>query len=776
MLKEMQTLLRQPGALNNGSSHKKQPLTVRVSMFSARHRWLTVGLWLILTFGLFAGNAATGGTRQADPGANGPASYEAARGDAIFEAAGKEEPAEDFYLVISHPTHKATDAAFKQAVSAIAARLSGASYMVKGQTGPLFKQVVDPYSLPPGAGLISPNQTTVRLYGIIPGDTAEIKARLATIQPLVKEIKAQNPQFQILALNHTWTNQDVTKTILDELDGSLKITVPLTFLFLLVAFGAVGASVVPLLMALTALLAAFGLMGFYSQLIDPVDVSVIPMIVLIGLAVAVDYSLFMITRFRTEKRHGRDKMTALEIASSTAGRAVFFSGLTVMISLAGLLMLDGSSFRSIAIGTISVVFFSVLGSLTFLPAVLSIMDNRLNFLRIPFLGRDREEGSGFWSKLVGGVMRHPVISGTLVLVIVLLMGSPLLQMRLGNVGTEGLPQSPEGIQALNLQKEKWPQGLNLTVQTVVTQADRPETKAAIEQYVQTALKIKGLSDPIKVVYSPDGQVAKVSLTMAGSVNDEANFELVRQLRAHLVPAYLRSVPNVEAYVTGGTASSMDVKKIYTDGTPVVFLFVLGLSFLLLMLAFHSIVIPVKAILLNLLSAGAAYGVMVLIFQEGWFNEPLGIKAASTISSSLPVIIFTVLFGLSMDYHLFILTKVKEAKDQGMTTRQAVAQGISTTSGTITSAASIMVMVFAVFVALHYAVIRQMGLGLAVAVFVDAAFIRSILLPASMELLGDWNWYLPKLLRWLPRFNIELETGQMQTHSAAEKGTEVLTTV
>jgi RND superfamily putative drug exporter len=722
--------------------------------------------------GLMVGSIAAGGTKSADPGSNGPTQLEYARATSIFAQATKTEPGEDFYLLISslnsNSNSKVSDPAFRQVVTQVTNKLKETSYSANGQSSPLFRQVVDPYSVPLTAGLISPDQTTVRIYAVVPGEDSEIKARLEVLKPVVKDLKGQFSGYQVLAINHTWINQDVTKNILDELDGSLKITIPLTFLFLLVAFGAVGASVVPLITALTALLGAFGLMGFYSQLIDPVDVSTSSLIVLIGLAVAVDYSLFMITRFRTEKRRGRSKLEALEVASSTAGRAVFFSGLTVMISLAGLLTIQGSSFHSIAAGTIAVVLLSVVASLTFLPALLSIMNNKVNFLRLPYLGRDREEGSGLWSKLVQTVMRRPVISGAIVLIIVLVMSYPLLNLRLGQVGTEGLPQKSEGIQALNFQKTKWPQGLDLTVNTVVTGADRAETKAAMAKYIEAGLKLPGLAQPVKTVYSPDGTVAKISMTMSGEVNDEANFALVKKLRKELAPTYLKDLPGVEAYVGGDTATSLDIKQIFTDATPTVFAFVLGLSFLLLMLVFRSVVIPVKAIILNLLSTGAAYGMLVLVFQEGWFNDWLDIKASATIASSVPLFVFTVLFGLSMDYHLFILTRVKEGRDQGLNTREAVAHGISTTSGTITSAASIMVMVFAVFVTLHYATVRQLGLGLAVAVFVDAAFIRSILLPASMELLGEWNWYLPRFLNWLPRFQIELEPIPTSTEIEEEK--------
>jgi RND superfamily putative drug exporter len=288
----------------------------------------------------------------------------------------------------------------------------------------------------------------------------------------------------------------------------------------------------------------------------------------------------------------------------------------------------------------------------------------------------------------------------------------------------------------------------------VTQADQPATQAAIEQLKSKGLAIEGLNEPVEVTPSHDRKVALVSFTMGGTRNDEANRAIVHEMRREVVPAVFGGLPGVRALVTGNAAYTVDVTKIYADGIPGIFAFVLGLSFLLMLVAFHSIVIPIKAILLNLLSTAAAYGVVVLVFEKGWLAGPLGITPGGVIESWVPLFIFTILFGLSMDYHLFILTRIKEARDRGLDSRAAVAKGISVTAGVITSAASIMVVVFAVFVGLKFAFIQQLGLGLAVAVFIDATLIRSVLLPASMTLLGDWNWWMPRWLDWIPRVTIE----------------------
>ena len=338
--------------------------------------------------------------------------------------------------------------------------------------------------------------------------------------------------------------------------------------------------------------------------------------------------------------------------------------------------------------------------------------------------------------------------------LLLLIASPVLHLRTGITDITGFPDSIDGVAGIKLLNEKWPQGTELQLQVVVTDFDQPATQAAIEQLKTKGLAVPGLSEPVEVTPSHDGKVALVSFTMGGNRNDEVNRALVRQVRTELDPAVFGALPNVRTYVTGDAAFTVDTTQVYADGVPLIFAFVLGLSFLLMLVAFHSIVIPIKAILLNLLSTAAAYGVLVLVFQDGWFAGPLGITPSGIIESWVPLFIFTILFGLSMDYHLFILTRIKEARDRGLESRPAVAKGISVTAGVITSAASIMVVVFAVFVTLPFVFIQQLGLGLAVAVLIDATIIRSVLLPASMTLLGDWNWWMPRFLDWIPRVTIE----------------------
>ena len=407
-----------------------------------------------------------------------------------------------------------------------------------------------------------------------------------------------------------------------------------------------------------------------------------------------------------------------------------------------------------AVAMIGVVLVAVIGSLTFLPATLSVLGDRVNRGRVPFLGRDRADGTGIWARIVNVVVRRPATLGLVAVTGLLLVVSPFTHLRMGSLDITSFPPSVDGVAAVNLLNAEWPQGTTLQLGVVVTAADQPATQAAIDRLQTAGLRDGGVGEPVNVQASPDGSVARVSFTMPGDQNDPANQATVERFRSTVIPSVFGAVPGATAYVTGDAAYVLDSTRIFTDGTPLVLAFVLGLSFLLLLVAFRSIVIPTTAIALNLLSTAAAYGILTLVFQDGWFASAIGITPGPVIESFVPLFVFTIVYGLSMDYHFFILTRIKEARDRGLDSKGAVAQGISITAGTITSAAAIMVIVFSVFVTMKFTMIQQLGLGLAVAVFIDATVIRSILLPAVMRLLGDWNWYLPSFLGWLPRVTIE----------------------
>jgi uncharacterized membrane protein YdfJ with MMPL/SSD domain len=738
----------------------RHPWTVRLAGWSAKHRWPVVGLWFVLTIGLFVASLAAGGTNSAEAvSANDTPKFESGEAYELFGRSGPQGPPSQQLMVIiatnGSTANESTvdEPSFSAVIGDAVARLASAHAIVGGADQPALDQVTDPLKASPDQGLVAPDRTAARIIARVPGEGQEIDDRLMPIRPLVDSLRADHPGYEIHALNSTLANDDIQQLVNGGLDASLRLTIPLTFVILVLAFGAVIAAFVPLVLAVSALLAAFGLLGLYSQVVGPVSPYAGQLVVLIGLAVAVDYSLFMVSRFRTERRHGRDKLAAIGVASSTAGRAVFFSGLAVMISVAGLFMLDDPLFRSMAIGTIAVVLVSVIGSLTFLPATLAILGDGVNRLRVPIVGRDRTEGSGLWATLVRWVMRRPLVFLVVIGAAMIALASPVARLHMGNADFTAFPDSIDGVQAVNLLNERWPQGSTLQLAVVVTRANEDATKASIDRLKERLPQIQGLSGPVETRQSADGTVAMVTCVMSGGANDIHNREIVADLRHDVVPSVFGGLPGVRALVTGDAAYTADVAGYYAGGMPLVMAFVLGLSFMLLLVAFRSIVIPIKAILLNLLSTGAAYGLLVLVFQDGRLTDLFGFKPGP-IEAFVPVFIFTILFGLSMDYHVFILTRIKEARDRGLSSNEAVARGIAITSGTVTSAAAIMVVVFAVFVTLELTIIKQLGFGLAVAILLDATIVRSILLPASMRLLGDWNWWLPGFLRWLPRVTIE----------------------
>ena len=725
-------------------------------MWSARHRWIVLTLWFVATLGTFALSQAGGGIEtQGATGGSGFSQTEAAQGYRVLgEANVQREPGEDVVVVLTGSPGAAQDSDFRSAITDVVTNLRAATF--EGQ--PVFDpaRVIDPLTAPPQAGLFSADGTSARVPARITYQAGVKKNPTPPIRAAVDAARAAHPTVEIHALSGTMINEDINEVVDSDLSRSLAITIPATFLILLIAFGAFAAAVVPLVLAVTSLLAAFGLLGLYSQFIDPVSAYATQLVVLIGLAVAVDYSLFMITRFRAERRRNETTMRSIEIASGTAGRAVFFSGIAVMISVAALYVLPDALFHSMALGTIAVILVSVCGSLTFLPAVLAILGRRIDSGRLPWFGRDRPEESGPWSRVVRVVMRRPILATVLSTLILLALAAPAVNIRFGTTDITAFPESIDGVVAIERLREHWPEGTLLTLDVVVTNAQDPLTQQAVEALKSEGLTVPGLSPPATATLSTDGTVYDVSFVMAGTENDPRNHAIVNEFRTHLVPQIFGNLSGTRVYVTGNAAETMDGTRLYTDALPYAFAFVLGLSFVLLLVAFRSIVVPIKAIVLNLLSTAAAYGVLVAVFQLGFAKELLGVRPTDVIEAWVPIFVFAILFGLSMDYHVFILARIRELVDRGMPTAEAVGRGIAVTSGTVTSAAAIMVVVFGVFATLRLVIIRELGLGLAVAVLIDATVIRSILLPATMRLLGEWNWYLPRFLNWLPRVTIESE--------------------
>jgi RND superfamily putative drug exporter len=758
---------------------KREPWTVRVAVWSARHRWPTLGAWFLLTIGLMISSVALGGQKSESIMNKGKTIGDSQTAYNAFNAAGKKSDVstESFYLIVENPSGKLDTNANRAALADMTKRLTDLRVTVNGTPVPAFyanpksqlPQVVDPFALAAiapdqAANVLSADGTTAIVTASVSGEDSEATTKADAIKPLAEQFKKDYPGLTIYAFNNRLINADFGNYINSSLDGLLLPTLLITFLILLVAARSAVAAVVPIILALSAVVGAMGLVGLYSQVVSPVSQYAVQIVVLIGLAVAVDYSLFVISRFRSERNAGRDKLDAIEIASSTAGRAVFFSGLAVMISLGALLLIDDNIFKSIAIGSIAVVLISVLGSLTFLPATLSILDRKVMRLGIPFLARERGEGRGIWGTIVKLATNRAVIAAVAASSILILVALPVSKLQLGSTTSDvsTLPHSVEGVRAWDLISTKWPAGRNLTMEVIVTNAKQSQTAAAIETFAAAMKdgKVAGVNaSTTKIDYSGDGTVADIHAAIPGGPNDIANWDLARSFRSSVVPQYFGSLTGTRAYVSGDATYTMDYSNWYGGQMPLVIVFVLGMSFLLLLVAFHSIVIPIKAIILNLMSAGAAFGVLVLLFQEGWFKEITGIRP-NVIEAWAPAMIFTILFGLSMDYHVFILTRVKEARDRGLASTDAVVKGITITAGTVTSAAAIMVCVFGAFFTIQLAIMQELGIGLAVAILVDATVVRSLLLPSLMKLLGEWNWWMPRFLRWIPRITIEGEPEAM----------------
>ena len=552
-------------------------------------------------------------------------------------------------------------------------------------------------------------------------------------------------------------NKELAESQKAEQSRSQMISLSVTLLILLITFGALLAAAVPVVLSLTAVMGTMGLVALASQLV-PTDSVTMQVVLLVGLAVGVDYSLFYIRREREERADGRSKLDALDMAAATSGRAVLISGMTVIIAMAGMFLTGNTTFMGMGLGTILVVAVAVLGSLTVLPAILAAFGDRINKGRIPLLRRRSEaRDSRVWGWLVERVMRRPVVAIVLAGGLLVALTIPAFGMQTKLSGTEDLPKDLSTVADV-------PQGPG-RVPVRGRSGDRrgrgrrPQRPAGPEGDrrlragdLQVRRHVPRHDRRRRSTRRTPSRMLNVGL--AGSGSGDAATKAVEHLRNDILPATLDRTPGITAEVGGQAAAEHDFNTLMKSKTPIVFGFVLGLAFLLLLVTFRSIVIPIKAIVLNLLSVGAAYGLLTLVFQDGHGEKLLGFESNGAIASWLPLFLFVILFGLSMDYHVFILSRVREAWQRGMSTEKAVAHGIKTTAGTVTAAAMVMVLVFAAFATESGLEMKQLGVGLAAAILIDATIIRGVLLPATMKLLGRWNWYLPRWLQWLPEFDHE----------------------
>jgi putative drug exporter of the RND superfamily len=595
-------------------------------------------------------------------------------------------------------------------------------------------------------GAVSPDlDATAITIGMGPGGDEGIKDVIAVVEqfdrgPLEVEITGE----------FTADDDFITLSNKDLKEGELFFGLPASLVVLLLVFGAVVASLVPLLLAIVAIVFALALVAVVGQVWE-VSFFVVNMLTGMGLALGVDYSLFIVSRFREERAAGEEKVEAIVIAGRTASRAVLFSGTAFVIALTGMLLVPDTILRSLAAGAILVGLTAVLAATTLLPAVLSLLGDRVDALRLPFARGAPGEGR-FWSRVVGAVQRRPLVSLLAATAFLVALALPALDLRTGSAGVRTLPDGYASKDGFNALEREFGVGTVDSAQVVVEGELDQVTRDGIDRLVELLGADASFRAP-DVVFAPDERLALVESQVRGDSRDEASVLALERLRDELVPLALPET-DADVFVTGETAEIVEYREIMERWLPIVFVFVLGLSFVLLTVAFRSIVVPAKAILLNLLSVGAAYGSIVLVFQKGFGNDLLGFPQVDAIEAWLPLFLFSVLFGLSMDYHVFLLSRIRERFTQRGDSSEAVSYGVRTTARLITGAALIIIVVFTGFATGELVMFQQMGFGVAVALLLDATVIRSVLVPAAMELLGTRNWYLPRWLGWLPHYEVE----------------------
>jgi RND superfamily putative drug exporter len=716
-------------------------LAARMGRWSAQHRKKAILGWIaFVILATVAGGAVGQRTLTDAETSNG----QSAAAERAIEGAGFPDDATEQVFVQGKGSLKASDRSFGAALDDLARRLKATSHVTDVQS-PLTAG---------NEGQISKDGRSAVVTFKIPGDDDQVADRVDATLATTAAAQQAHPGLRIEQFGGASADKAISKSFADDFKRAEVLSVPITLLILLIAFGALVAAGLPLLLALTAVMGTLGLLGPVSQIM-PVDESISSVVLLVGLAVGVDYCMFYLRREMEERDAGRAPEAALNAAAATSGRAVLISGITVMVAMAGMFMAGNAVFESFAVGTILVVAVAIIGSLTVLPAMLSFLGQKgwTEKGRVPYVAKLRHRttgGSRVWGAIIDRVLKRPVLSVVVSAGLLIALAIPALGMHTINPGVAGLPRSLAIMQTYDRMQAAFPGGAE-PANVVIKAADvtAPAVTDGIAALKREASKTDGLGQPITVTNSPNHTVAIVDIPLAGDGTDSVSEAALVRLRDDVIPATIGRAPGTEANVTGMTAGSKDFNDTMASHLPLVFGFVLGLTFLLLLVTFRSLVIPIKAIVLNLLSVGASYGILKLVFQDGRFQDLLNYHSIGGITSWLPLFLFVILFGLSMDYHVFILSRIREAVAGGMSTDRAVSYGIKQTAGVVTSAAVVMVAVFAIFATLSSLEFKQMGVGLAAAILIDATVVRAVLLPATMKLLGDWNWYLPKGLSWLP---------------------------
>ena len=725
-------------------------MTGFLARISARRPLVTIAIWLVvavITGGLGSSllDSATTTELRLTSGAD---SQRAA--DMLESRLRGPQPVTEI-VVVQSETLTVDDPAFRQKVETV----FGDIFALGSDTVAVGRN----YYQENDESLVSEDRKTTIMQLVLTGRLKDAEKNVGHILDIVEEADAAD-DFRVLMSGTASISFESNELALHDLEQGERIGVPVALLILVALFGTIVAALAPIGLAVVAIIVALGLVALIGQAFELVFFVTL-MVTMIGLAVGIDYSLLIVSRFREEMDRGLSKSAAAERAGSTAGRTVLFSGVTVIIALCGMLIVPFLFFQSLAIGAILVVAVALAATLTLLPAVLALLGPKVNLLPVPFIGRFRiktpdASKDGFWEFITQKVTQHPVISIVAIAVPMIVLTIFYFDIKTGINGVDAYPEGAQTREAFFVLEENFSFGLVNPVEVVIDgDVNSPEVQEAIQRLNETLSNDPRFPLPPIPTVSPAGDLGLLTLITHGEPSSQATVDAVTVLRDEYIPAAFAGVA-AEVLVGGVSAASADVFEIVDTYTPIVFLFVLGFSFVILMLVFRSIVIPIKAVIMNLLSVGATYGLLVLVFQKGVATDLLGFRHAEVVDVWIPLFLFSILFGLSMDYHVFLLSRIRERYDQTGNNAEAVAYGLRSTATIITGAALIMVAVFGGFASGETIINQQVGFGLAVAVLLDATLVRSILVPASMEVLGKRNWYLPSFLSWLPDLRIEAE--------------------
>ena len=717
-------------------------LTGRLARASSRHPWRTLAAWgVALVLAVGAIGVLLGDTLTTDAEmTNHPESY---RGYDVL--AQHFPPSNDYvneFVVVRSRTHTFGDPAFRKKVASLAGAIS-----VTGAVQPVRTF----YSTGNRMLVSRDRHAAVLLVGMRGNGDEGIGRVIEAVDAAAGE------GFETAITGEFTADRDFTTLSEQDLEkGELEFGLPVALLVLLLVFGAVVAGLLPVLVALVAIVIALGLTALVGQAFD-LSVYVVNMISGMGLALGIDYSLFVVSRFREERRLGSERLESIATVGSTASRAVLFSGSAFVLAMLGMVLVPDTILRSLATGAVLVGVVTVLAALTLLPAILALIGDGVNALRVPWLGRRAQEEAGaegrVWSRVVRSVTRMPVVAATLSVVALLVAAAPLLSIHTGLTGVRELPDRFHAKRGFSMLQQEFGVGTPDSVQVVVEgNVGSTRLKSAIAKLDRRMGAEPAFFTP-DVSTSPDGQVANVEAFVAGDSRDERALDAVQRLRSTVVPELFGGL-GATVLVTGETAEVLDYRALTDAWLPIVFAFVLGLSFVLLTVAFRSVVLAAVAIGLNLLSVGAAYGLIVLVFLHGVGRDVLGFTEVEVIAAWLPLFLFAVLFGLSMDYTVFLLSRIRERVVLGEGTTAAVEHAVASTARIITGAALIIIAVFVGFAAGDQVEFQEMGFGVAVSLLIDATLVRLVLLPAVLALLGERSWYLPRWLDWLPHLEVE----------------------